>query len=617
MRRHLKSPILVFAAVHFFAGLLISSPVTAQVLSPGLSALLDRSAPEDPIPILITLSEQVDVGSFRGGDARLRRIELVRALKRKAALSQRSLADFFMRRNLHRIRPFWIFNGFAVTAPASLIRQLAGRTEIFSIRLDESIPEPAAETLGGALPEWNLGMIRAPELWAMGHRGAGVVVASMDTGVDVFHADLGSKWRGGGNSWFDPNGEHAAPFDASGHGTQVMSLMVGGHATGTSIGVAPDARWIAVKIFDDSGLAELSDIHAGFEWLLDPDGDPETDDAPHLVNNSWGFYRAVDRCYDEFELDIRALKSAGMLVVFSAGNEGPLSHTSVSPANYSEVLAVGAVDASGAIAAMSSRGPSACDADSAYPVLVAPGVGVKTARLTYGAFPRASTHASGTSMAAPQVTGGAALLLGAFPSAASSSIEGALLRSARDIGIPGIDIDSGHGLIDLVGAYGILVLLETPACTDADGDGFFAETGCGGPVDCDDGDPDIYPGAPEIKSDGIDQDCNGWDLTIRIIRSEYRPADDSLVVEAASALGKGAMLGLADYGEMAWNGKQKKWELTAGCIGGNPGIVTVSGIEGSETVPTTVVPPRSLKKLVYFNPRLRPLLEAFLKIIFF
>ena len=176
----------------------------------------------------------------------------------------------------------WIINAVAATVRKDVIKMLAIRQDIAEIRPDSSTvtlsdPLPAAT----ADPEWNIGYISAPELWDLGFTGQDVVVANMDTGVDVTHDDLASRWRGGLNSWFDPNGEHVAgPFDLNGHGTRTMGIMVGGDATGAAIGVAPGAKWIAVKIFDDSGAAPLSGIHQGFQWLLDPDGNPLTDDAP-------------------------------------------------------------------------------------------------------------------------------------------------------------------------------------------------------------------------------------------------------------------------------------------------------------------------------------------------
>ncbi|MBE0599070.1 MAG: S8 family serine peptidase, partial [Desulfuromonadales bacterium] len=274
---------------------------------------------------------------------------------------------------------------------------------------------------------------------------------SMDSGVDLNHPDLGPQWRGGSNSWFDPNGEHATPADRDGHGTAVMGVMVGGSAGGTAIGVAPDAQWIAVKIFDNGGQASLSGIHRGFQWLLDPDDDPDTDDAPDVVNNSWGLEGTPGACIDEgnadFHDDIQLLKSAGIAVVFAAGNQGPLQDTSLSPGNYQEAYAVGAVDAHQRIADFSGRGPSACD-QTVYPELVAPGVGIRSSDLTPPGFPPQYLVSSGTSLAAPHVAGALALLRSAFPGRTAADLEEALQQSARDLGGIGPDNDYGFGLVD-------------------------------------------------------------------------------------------------------------------------------------------------------------------------
>ena len=177
----------------------------------------------------------------------------------------------------------------------------------------------------------------------------------MDTGVDASHPDLSGRYRGGTNSWYDPYGQHSSPTDINGHGTWTMGVMVGGGAGGSAVGMAPDARWIAVKIFNDRGQASVSAIHQGFQWLLDPDGNPATADAPQVVNNSWGM--SSPGCDLTFQPDVQALAAAGILPVFAAGNFGPGVGTGVSPANYPESLAVGALASGGGVLGSSSRGP--------------------------------------------------------------------------------------------------------------------------------------------------------------------------------------------------------------------------------------------------------------------
>jgi len=380
------------------------------------------------------------------------RAEIINSLKSKAESTQKPLVAYLRGRGIAKTTSLWLINGVSLSASYGVIRDLAAFPGVKSIRLDASvsIPEPALGTTSA--PEWNVNAIRAPQLWSMGFTGKTAVVANMDTGVDLDHPDLKSRWRGGTNSWYDPNGQHATPHDRNGHGTQTMGIIVGGHAGGTTIGVAPDAQWIAVKIFNDSGLAAYSAIHQGFQWLIDPDNNADTDDAPDVVNNSWGLDN-INSCFPEFQEDIQALQASNIAVVFSAGNSGPYSSTSTSPANNPGSFSVGAVDAATTIASFSSRGPSACEGSS-YPEVVAPGVNIRTTDLTFGGvFPDSYAAVSGTSFAAPHIAGALALLVSAFPGLEIEDLEHALKTSALDLGIPGPDNSYGYGLIDVLAAY--------------------------------------------------------------------------------------------------------------------------------------------------------------------
>jgi subtilisin family serine protease len=433
----------------FLPVLFVVVPSQAAGLAPELQAALSSLRDLDEISVILTLSEKADIRQMKGRDKRLLRSTMIRTLKEKASVTQRPIKDFLELKGARKIRPLWLINGIAVTAPAAVIHELIDFPGVEEIRLDETILAPVVDQEVSAIPEWNLSAIRVPELWAFGYTGQGVVVANMDTGVDVNHPDLQSRWRGGTNSWFDPNGRHSTPFDANGHGTSTMGVMVGGDAGGTAIGVAPGARWIAVKIFNDSGRATLSRIHEGFQWLLDPDDNPDIDDAPDVVNNSWGLDN-INGCSLEFEPDIQALKAAGIAVVFAGGNSGPNLFTSISPANNPGAFAVGSVSQSLDIAFTSSRGPSACG-DDIYPEVVAPGVSIRTADL----FNLYMTG-SGTSFAAPHVAGAMALLLSAFPTLTVSELESALQQSAFDLGVPGPDNSYGYGLLDVLAAYQLL-----------------------------------------------------------------------------------------------------------------------------------------------------------------
>jgi serine protease AprX len=453
-----RNPAFLVLFSLFFYIFISWTTVNAQSgkITPELQETLQSSQPDGEIPVIISLSEKADIKLFTDKRRSLRRSGIIKALKDKANLTQRPLKVHLEGRGAKKIRSLWLINGMAVTAPAGVIHELANFPGVEEIRLDGTIPAPIVAPGVSAVPEWNLNAIGAPELWNLGYTGTGVVVANMDTGVDLNHPDLQAQWRGGMNSWYDPHGEHNTPYDAGGHGTGTMGVMVGGEAGGTAIGVAPGAHWIAVKIFNDAGVASLSAVHEGFQWLLDPDGNPDTDDAPDVVNNSWGLDGSLNKCETEFETDVQVLRSSGIAVVFSAGNSGPYSSSSLSPANYPESFAAGAVDQTLSIASFSSRGPSACDG-SVYPEVVAPGVSIRTTDLTFGGiFPDSYTTVSGTSFAAPHVAGTMALLLSASPNLTVSELESALEQSAFDLGATGGDNTYGHGLIDVWAAHDLL-----------------------------------------------------------------------------------------------------------------------------------------------------------------
>jgi VCBS repeat-containing protein len=474
MKRYNPKRIVTILAA---AGLLAAAPVSlAGVVAPELETELQARAPHEEVAVIITLRDKVDPRSFKKRDKHVRRAEMTRALKTKADRSQRPLKALLEGRGARGLKQLWLINGMAVKVRADVARELADLPGVESIRPDYVLQAPAVTLGAGGPAEWNLNTIGVPDLWALGYSGAGVVVASMDSGVDPDHPDLVGKWRGGANSWFDPHGEHATPYDALGHGTQTMGILVGGSASGAAIGVAPDAQWIAVKIFDDAGQAQMSDIHQGFQWLLDPDGDPATMDAPDVVNASWGLPGTVGQCVPEFDADIQALKAAGIGVAFAAGNEGPAPLTSVSPANSPGVSSTGAIDSALVLADFSSRGPSPCDGDI-FPKLSAPGVGINTADLSFGGLPIYAT-VSGTSYATPHAAGAMALLVNAFPTIDVASLETALTQSAQDLGVAGADNGYGYGLVDVVAAYNALngggggsppAVTSTPVTTATEG----------------------------------------------------------------------------------------------------------------------------------------------------
>ena len=465
----------IFVIIFLIAGL--ASESRAGVIASDLEQILDSASEEEELPVIVTFRDTVDFHQFEGVQPKLRRSFMIKALKERTDTIKKPILSLLPAGKSRKAVSLWIINGIAAKVPPGIIRVLASHPDVEKIRLDYAITLPE-ETPGlPEEPEWNINAIGTQSLWAMGFTGQGVVVANMDSGVDYLHNDLFGRWRGGTNSWFDPYGEHSTPYDSHpyGHGTGTMGIMVGGDAGGTSIGAAPGAQWIAAKIFNDDGDASVSCIHQGFQWLLDPDGNPDTDDAPHIVNNSWT-YEAPGLCISEFQTDIELLKAADIAVVFAAGNYGPDEESSVSPSNNSGAFAVGAVDSSYNVASFSSRGPSACDG-GIFPHVAAPGVNIKTLCLTSSEVcPTSYSHGSGTSFAAPHVAGAMALLLSAFPELGIAQLEQALMDSAVDIGEPGPDNTYGHGMIDVFQAYNLIAAALDPCEGDINGDAAVDET---------------------------------------------------------------------------------------------------------------------------------------------
>ena len=425
------------------------------------------------VAVIVELKGQADVRPLRAMPLAERRRAMVHRLKAVATDRRtRLLAEVPLPRP-DRVKSLWHINSLAVEVDGAGLAALAANPEVEAIRLDAVVHRTPTPLATAATAGWNIAATGAPELWALGYDGSGMVVASLDTGVDYLHDDLFSRWRGGSNSWYNP---YAAACQLSGtcgicdensltpcdyvddtgfaHGTAVMSVMVAGDATGVSLGVAPGAQWIAAKIFKDDNTATFSAIHQAFGWLLDPDDDPSTDDMPDVVNNSWGL-EEVNLCDTEFFADLERLRDAGISLAFSAGNTGPFSASSISPGNNGQGLAVGAVDEQMTIAPFSARGPSACG--GIYPDLVAPGVSVQVAHFTFdGSAVNASLFASGTSFSAPHASGMLALLREAFPSASVDTLDLALLNSATDLGTADADNTYGYGAVDGMAAYQLL-----------------------------------------------------------------------------------------------------------------------------------------------------------------
>lgn len=570
------------------AALAVCISTHAATASVDLQSVLDAAQPDDEIAVIVKYpgsyrpprfrkpliaDADVNVGAFVAA-RKLRRQQILSRFQRAARADTAPILDAIEQGGARAVRMLWVADSIALRAKRELIWTLLARPDVIEVRLDRALYAPIATAAVAGPAEWNISDIRAPELWDRGYLGDGAVVALFDSGADANHPELIAGYRGGANSWKDPYGQHATPRDgASGHGTQVLGIVVGGSLGGTAIGVAPNAKWIAAKIFNDAGMASESAIHLAFQWALDPDANPATDDAPDVVTNSWDI-AGENSCSSIFQPDIDALRAADIAVVYAAGNYGPVPASSVSPANNLRVTSVGAVDSNHQVAIFSSRGPSACDG-SVFPKVVAPGVNILTTDLSLAGTAQ-YVHVEGTSFSAPHIAGVMALLRGAVPTASAAEIEAAVALTARDLGSPGPDSDYGYGLVDALAAYD---LLSHPI--DADGDGY---TSYPANNDCDDHDATVHPGAHDVRRDGVDQDCNGYDQTIDVKYAVYAHDGSKLNLRVTTFLHANAQLEIVGTGPMTWRAARGDWIFNAPTTGGPQKLITIRGVEGEVTV---------------------------------
>jgi subtilisin family serine protease len=273
--------------------------------------------------------------------------------------------------------------------------------------LGQSSPFPDVANLGGN--NWGNDLVKAPEVWARGYTGQGIVVAVVDTGVDYTHSDLdanmwvntrevaGNGLDDDGNGYVDDVrgwdfiGNDNDPRDGNGHGTHVAGT-IAGENNGTGVtGVAYNARIMAVKVLSDSGSGSNISVANGIRYAAN--------NGAQVINLSLGGGYSSD-IYSA----IQYATGRGSIVVMASGNEGasqpgyPAFHAT----EYG--LSIGAVDSNSRIASFSNRAGT----NSAMRHVVAPGVSV------YSTVPN-NGYASynGTSMATPHAAGVVALMLSA------------------------------------------------------------------------------------------------------------------------------------------------------------------------------------------------------------
>ena len=287
--------------------------------------------------------------------------------------------------------------------------------------------------------QWAMDAIGVRSGWALTRGRPEIVVAVVDTGVDLDHPDLAGRLVTG----TDIGSGDSDPTDENGHGTHVAGIVaaVSGNARGVS-GVAPGVLVMPVKVMDDDGSIWDWAVAEGIAWAVAR--------GARVVNMSLG----GDNASSAIDVAIDAARAQGVVVVAATGNDGGAVSE---PAAYPPALAVAAVedrpaevDPAGCSAARFGPGDfrAAAYSNSGPEVdLAAPGSCVISTYPTPSGVSYA--YLSGTSMAAPMVAASAALVLSRNPSLTADEVEAALTGTAADLGAPGPDPLTGAGLLQV------------------------------------------------------------------------------------------------------------------------------------------------------------------------
>ncbi len=463
----------------------------AGTIDSKFEAHLNSLAPDELVTVMVVMQEQSDIQEL---DQQLRSSKssfshrhqvIVSELQNMAQATQGHLLTGLeagkATGEVAGYTTHWLINAVVVRATAGVVFDMAFRADVHSIE-PNLMPEliqpvmsektvPAGDRGIGITP--GLLAINTRRVWdELGVDGTGTIVGIIDTGVDLFHPALQSRWQGffstPAEAWHQhPAGQqYTFPVDNMGHGTHVMGTITGLAADDT-IGVAPGAHWIVSNAVD-WGVDEYFDgfIIAALEFMTDPDGDPETSgDVPAVVQNSWGVderWPGYIDCDSQYWDAIDNCEAAGVVLVWSAGNEGELfgAGSIRSPADRADTpyncFSVGSTETAAPyeISPFSSLGPSGCGGEFAIkPEVSGPGTDIYSAQAGGGYH-----YLSGTSMAGPHVAGVVALMRSANPDLDVVTVKQILMETAYDRGVPGEDNVYGHGLIDAYAA--VLAAME-------------------------------------------------------------------------------------------------------------------------------------------------------------
>ncbi len=446
------------------AAVLPAQPAADSKIESGLLTTLTGN-PSGSTPFFVVFQESASLDAASQVPDREQRGRAVVQILQETANRTQAGVQAILRARGADFTSYWVVNSIYVpNGNLGIARALATRPEVSRIEPEPVISVPPVIVEEAPIEvqsiEWGINKIRAPEVWPT-TKGAGIVVANIDTGVRYTHNAVVDQYRGNnGDGTFDHSGNWkdpssicgATPCDNNNHGTHTMGTMVGDDDAGNQIGVAPEAEWISCKGCSTNSCSGSHLITCG-QWILDPNEDSSGSDQPDIVNNSWSggggnnWYMGI----------VDGWRAAGIFPAFANGNSGPNCGTAGSPGDYFQSFASGATDIGDNIASFSSRGPSAFG--PVKPDVSAPGVSVRSSTASGDS---SYSNFSGTSMASPHTAGSVALMWAADPALRGdiAATEALLRGAAVDLG-PGtcggtlaLNNTFGEGRIDVKEAVG-------------------------------------------------------------------------------------------------------------------------------------------------------------------
>lgn len=492
----MKKTVLVFVFASFLSSFLFarsSENAFLEKARPDLIADLQKGRNE----FWIMLEEQADLSEAKRLATKEEKGEYVfKKLTETAARTQEIFLPL-LKSKAKSYRQFWVANTIFVEGDMELAKELAAFKEVKELlpnprmRMLEPVVEVEPDivakqdhTLAGI--EWGVNKTNAPLVWTMGYKGQGVVVGGQDTGIEWDHLAIQEQYRGWNGIVADHNYNwHDAihsggggscgvdspwPCDDHNHGTHTIGTILGDDLLGNQIGMAPEAKWIGARNMNVGAGTPTTYIEC-FQWFLAPtninDQNPMPSKAPHVINNSWGC-DASEGCtpanFSNMATVINNLRAAGIVIVASAGNDGPSCNTvNGPPAHFDGSFTIGSTGTSAdedAVSSFSSRGNVNVDGSGRIkPDVCAPGRNIRSC-IRNGAY----TTYSGTSMSGPHAAGAVALLISAVPALAGQvdTIESILEKTAVKITssqtcngtspttFPNNTV--GHGRIDILAA---------------------------------------------------------------------------------------------------------------------------------------------------------------------